>query len=272
MEAYVEEDNFNVWRSIDNCLGKLNQLLSHTDMGPLFHAYGRRLLAVIFSKVGWDPKPDEDHVETLLRSTLISRLARFKDEAVLAEAKRRFDAHVAGTAIIPADIRGVVYRAAALSSDQKMYNTLLKLYRNTDLSDEKDKLSKALASVTDAELIQATLEFALSDEVKNQDSVFVIACCSMTAIGRDFTWRFFQNKKECLKKRFSSWFLISRLVKCILENFASEEKALEIEAFFRQNTIPGVGRTVEQCLESIRLNAAWLARDTELIRHYLLKN
>lgn len=271
MEAYVEEDNYTVWNSLNSCLGKLNQLLSHTDLQPLLHVYGRRLLARIFSKLGWDPKPGESHLATLLRSTVIDRLARFKDPDILAEAKKRFDAHVAGTAIIPADIRGAIYLAAASVADRKLYDEFLKLYRNTDLQEEKNRLSTALAGVTKPELIQATLEFSLSDEVKSQDAVFVIIYCAITAIGRDLTWRFFENNKDAIRKRYSSGFLIARLVKCITENFATEEKALEIELFFSQNYFPGVERVVQQSLENIRLNAAWLSRDTEDVRQFLLK-
>lgn len=271
MEAYVEEDNYTVWNSINSCLGKLNQLLSHTDLQPLLHIYGRRLLARIFSKLGWDPKPDESHLATLLRSTVIDRLARFKDPEVLAEARRRFDAHVAGTAIIAADIRGAVYQATASVADRKLYDEFLKLYRNSDLQEEKNRLSAALAGVTNPELIQATLEFAVSDEVKSQDAVFVIIYCALTAVGRDLTWSFFKNNKDAVRKRYCSGFLIARLVKCITENFATEEKALEIELFFSQNYFPGVERVVQQSLENIRLNASWLARDTEDIRQYLLR-
>ncbi|XP_075533942.1 puromycin-sensitive aminopeptidase isoform X1 [Dermacentor variabilis] len=271
MEAYVEEDNYTVWNSINSCLGKLNQLLSHTDIQPLLHLYGRRLLASIFSKLGWDPKPDESHLATLLRSTVIDRLARFKDPDVLAEARKRLDAHIAGKAIIPADIRGAVYQAAASVADRKRYNEFLKLYRSTDLQEEKNRLSAALAGVTNQELIQATLEFALSDEVKSQDAVFVIIYCALTAVGRDLTWRFFENNKDAVRKRYGSGFLIARLVKCITENFATEEKALEIELFFSQNYFPGVERVVQQSLENIRLNAAWIARDSESVRQFLQK-
>ncbi|KAH7980868.1 hypothetical protein HPB49_019741 [Dermacentor silvarum] len=269
MKAYVEEDNYTVWNSINSCLGKLNQLLSHTDIQPLLHLYGRRLLASIFSKLGWDPKPDESHLATLLRSTVIDRLARFKDPDVLAEARKRLDAHIAGKAIIPADIRGAVYQAAASVADRKLYNEFLKLYRSTDLQEEKNRLSAALAGVTSPELIQATLEFALSDEVKSQDAVFVIIYCALTAVGRDLTWRFFENNKDAVRKRYGSGFLIARL--CITENFATEEKALEIELFFSQNYFPGVERVVQQSLENIRLNAAWIARDSDKVRQFLQK-
>lgn len=64
-------------------------------------------------------------------------------------------------------------------------------------------------------------------------------------------------------------FLLARLVKHLTENFASETKALEIEAYFSANAFPGAERTISQSVETVRLNAAWLERDLEAITGYL---
>jgi puromycin-sensitive aminopeptidase len=64
-------------------------------------------------------------------------------------------------------------------------------------------------------------------------------------------------------------FLLARLVKYTTENFASEEDAAQIEAFFRDHQSPGTERTLQQSCETIRLNAAWLQRDREAICEYL---
>lgn len=64
-------------------------------------------------------------------------------------------------------------------------------------------------------------------------------------------------------------FLLTRLIKYLIENFASEEKAREVEEFFKINIIPGCDRTVSQAVETIRLNAAWLDRDLEKLSKYL---
>lgn len=64
-------------------------------------------------------------------------------------------------------------------------------------------------------------------------------------------------------------FLLARLVKYLTENFASDERALEVEKFFQDNEFPGTERTVSQSVETIRLNAAWLKRDLPNITEYL---
>lgn len=61
---------------------------------------------------------------------------------------------------------------------------------------------------------------------------------------------------------------MARLVKYLTENFASEERAKEVEDYFKANTFPGTERTVSQSVETIRLNAAWLQRDLPSVTEY----
>lgn len=49
----------------------------------------------------------------------------------------------------------------------------------------------------------------------------------------------------------------------------TEEHAQDVEQFFKEHPTPGTDRTVLQSIESIRLNAAWLARDKDSMREYL---
>lgn len=61
----------------------------------------------------------------------------------------------------------------------------------------------------------------------------------------------------------------SRLVKYVCENFSTEEKAQEVEQFFKDHPYPGTERTVQQACESIRLNVEWLKRDYQDIKTFL---
>lgn len=94
----------------------------------------------------------------------------------------------------------------------------------------------------------------------------------MTKVGRELAWNFFKDNFKVLLERYQGGFLLTRLIKFSTENFASEDMALEIEKFFQENKSPGAERTVQQGVESVRLNAAWLARDSESIKAYLKSN
>ncbi|XP_012260332.2 puromycin-sensitive aminopeptidase isoform X1 [Athalia rosae] len=269
MHAFQAEDNYTVWSSIVNSLGKLGVLLSHVDYEDSFKAFGRSLMKDIGNKLGWDPKPNESHLDTLLRSLVLGRLAALNDQDTIEQAKKCFEAHVTGTKVLSADLRSPVYRAVLSAGGAETFATMLKLYREADLHEEKDRISRALGAIKDEGLLKRVLEFAMSDEVRAQDTVFVIMSVAMTYKGRILAWQFFKDNWKVLMDRYEGGFLLSRLVKFTTEDFATEESALEVEQFFADHPTPGTERTVQQSVETIRLNAAWLARDREAIKSYL---
>lgn len=89
IDAYRNENNYTVWSSIASSLSKLKSILSHTDLTVKFNAYGIHLFGPIAQQLGWDAKPNESHLDTLLRSLVLSRLISFNCEKTCEEAKRR---------------------------------------------------------------------------------------------------------------------------------------------------------------------------------------
>lgn len=94
----------------------------------------------------------------------------------------------------------------------------------------------------------------------------------MTRIGRELAWEFFKDNWQVIIDRYKGGYLLTRLVKYTTENFATEERALEVEQYFKVNKSPGTERTVQQSVETIRLNSAWLKRDLHAIKTYLDSN
>jgi puromycin-sensitive aminopeptidase len=271
IEAYRNENNYTVWSSISNCLMKLQALISHTDLEAQFDEYASRLFKPIAERLGWNATEGESHLDTLLRSLVLNRLVSFSCGTTSQEAKKRFEAHASGKSILPADLRSVCYKAILQTGDTDTYELMLKLYRATDLHEEKDRISRALGSIRDVDILKRVIEFAMSDEVRAQDSVFIIVAVALNPKGREMAWEFFKQNRQQLLDQYEGGFLLSRLVKHLTENFASEEKAREVEEFFKQYSFPGTERTVSQSVETIRLNTKWLNRDFQTIREFLLQ-
>ena len=269
MQAFQLEDNYTVWSSVINCLTKIGQLISHLEFEDSFKVFGRSLLQDVNARLGWDPKPNESHLDTLLRSRILGKMVSLEHEDTIEEAKKRFALHVSGKTILSADLRSAVYRAVLSVGDKETFETMLKLYRESDLHEEKDRILGALGAVKDETLLAKVLEFAMSEEVRAQDTIFGIISVTMSYKGRLLAWEFLKEKWDGLMERYEGGYLLSRLVKYIAENFATEEKALEIEQFFANRSKLGVERTVQQCVETVKLNAAWLNRDKDSIKEFL---
>lgn len=107
-------------------------------------------------------KPDEKHLNTLLRSLVLGCLAWLNDADTINEAKKRFAKHVETGTSLHADLRSACYKAVLRAGGIDEYNTLLKLYRSADLHEEKDRISRALGAAKDPELLKKALEFSVS--------------------------------------------------------------------------------------------------------------
>ncbi|XP_011692376.1 PREDICTED: puromycin-sensitive aminopeptidase isoform X2 [Wasmannia auropunctata] len=269
MQAFMHEDNYTVWSTIVNILSKIGILISHLDFEDSLKAFGRNLFRDINARLGWDPKPNESHLNTLLRSLVLGRMAALNDQDTIEEAKRRFELHVNGTTPLAADLRSPVYRAVLSVGDVNTYMTILNLYKETDLQEEKERILRALGATKDEDLLRKVLDFAMSEEVRAQDTVFAIMSVGLSYKGRLMAWNFFKEKWKTLLDRYEGGFLLARLVKFTTENFVTEEQAKDVESFFESHPTPGTERTVQQCVESIRLNAAWLSREKDSIKKYL---
>lgn len=64
---------------------------------------------------------------------------------------------------------------------------------------------------------------------------------------------------------------MSHLTSVSTQHFHSEEKATEIEEFFRKTPVPGAERTIQQSLEKVRLSAQILKRDYNQMRDFFEK-
>ncbi|KOB73217.1 putative Aminopeptidase N [Operophtera brumata] len=261
--------NFTVWSSISNCMSKLSALLAHTPLDKPLKNFGRKLYSNVTAKLGWDAQDKESHLDTLLRSLVLNKMISFEDADTIQEAKTRFSRHLSGQYSLAADLRSACYRAELSSADGETFERFLELYRAADLHEEKDRISRALGAVRDPALLKRVLDFAISDEVRAQDTVFVIVSVAISRHGRDLAWSFFKEHWQEFMNRYQGGFLLARLVKSTTENFASEPAAQEIEEFFRTHASPGTERSVQQALETVRLNAAWLRRDLASTTAYL---
>ncbi|KAF4012537.1 hypothetical protein G4228_002950 [Cervus hanglu yarkandensis] len=272
MEAFVNEPNYTVWSDLSCNLGILSTLLSHTDFYEEIQEFVKDVFSPIGERLGWDPKPGEGHLDALLRGLVLGKLGKAGHKATLEEARRRFKDHVEGKQILSADLRSPVYLTVLKHGDGTTLDIMLKLHKQADMQEEKNRIERVLGATLSPELIQKVLTFALSEEVRPQDTVSVIGgVAGGSKHGRKAAWKFIKDNWEELYNRYQGGFLISRLIKLSVEGFAVDKMAAEVKAFFESHPAPSAERTIQQCCENILLNAAWLKRDAESIHQYLLQ-
>jgi len=275
MGSFVNERNYVVLESINTNLSELASLFNHLPCFSQFKALRRKIFSRILAEVGWDKLEDENHTQSLLRNMLIGTLGKSDDQEVITKCLEMFSKHASGGGLIPADIRGSVYSTVIRGSTdtEKTYNELVSLFNKTDLHEERVRIQSVLGAAPSSALRSKTLDFAVSDKVRSNDTPFVIAAVSHSGWqGRGETWQFVKNNYPLWLERYTGGFLFKRLIGECCSSFSDTKMYEDIQEFFQTNKAPAAERTVQQCLESIKLRSDWLDRDGEAVAVWLEHN
>ncbi len=267
--AYRGETDATVWTDLSTNLRELEVLLADNPSLDQLRSFNKTVYENIVDRLGWEESSGEGHLDALLRTTVLARAGGLGNDAVLEEARDRFQRYLQDPASLRPDIRGVAYSLVALDADRDLYETLWDLEDKATLQEEKRRLLGAVSRLRDPGLLQETLERSLSDRVRAQDAPLVIISVAANRFGRDLAWDFVKDNWAEFDRRYGKGgFMIMRLVS-ITETFTTIERADEVEGFFQANPVAGAQRTVQQALESIRLNARWLELNSDPVSAWL---
>jgi puromycin-sensitive aminopeptidase len=276
--AYEHETELAVFSDLSSNLMHLYGAFANTTAKPGIEKAIQRAFGGIGTVLGWIPKADEKPLDGLLRAVALKTLAAVGHEPTVAEAKKLFAAYAAHklslapdagvAATLPVDLRSTVLYAAVKYGGAAEYAVARALYRLADSDEERIRLMHAMGATKNADLHKQTLDWSFTADVRNQDVYNVVGACA--ASNPQQTWQFVQDQWAEFDKRFGGGsFLLARMVQYATQGFATEEKALEIAAFFAAHPCPSAARTIDQSLETVRGKAAWISRDTAAVLNFL---
>lgn len=154
-----------IWSEIADALGTVNyHLKSQPATRQRFLAYSRGVLQPVFDRIGWSERPDDSAPVQLLRDNLIRTLAGMEDEAIIAEARRRFAAGPDDEQAMPPALRSLITAIVANKADAATWDTLHAMAKAEKTPLIKNELYGLLGIAEDKALGQRALELALTDE------------------------------------------------------------------------------------------------------------
>jgi puromycin-sensitive aminopeptidase len=261
------ETDYAVWNGMLDGVGNVMSIADGDLLDKLEH-FTAWLVKPRATKLGWEPKADESYFDALLRPRLLGPAGKCGDAETIKEAQRRFAER--GSSPIPGDLRGTVYQISARFGDEATYEQLLQMYKQTELQEEGRRILAALTSFKDQKLIMRTLDLALSQDVRSQDSVIVIMHATANRNGHELGWQFIQdNWPELVKRYGGGGHLLSYIPGAVGGAFNTHDKAAEVEDFFAKNPHPSIERSVKQATERINHKADWAERDGAKLSKFL---
>ncbi|KAM3611336.1 uncharacterized protein V6R79_016809 [Siganus canaliculatus] len=232
--------------------------------------YIQYLFGSLTDKQSWG---EEEMVSKLeLRSALLETACSLNNENCTEKAKALFQQYVEsnGTSRIPGDLQQAVFNVAAQSD--KDWTTLLDLYGRTTYDAEKRKMLLALASTQDPRRIVWILQTGLKDSViQTQELPLVISTVCKGFAGYLFAWDFVQENWDQLIEKFPvGSFAIQSIVKSVTSQFSTQAHLIQVQSFFSSLKERGSQmRSVQEALETIRLNQRWMDKNLPTLQKWL---
>mmetsp|Transcript_2671 Transcript_2671/g.10383 ORF Transcript_2671/g.10383 Transcript_2671/m.10383 type:complete len:883 (-) Transcript_2671:311-2959(-) len=273
LKGFDTEANDKVWSELSSVLDGLGKIVRQGLDDAVANAYVSfcaKIFGAAFAKVGWDTKEGDSDNEKKLRSTLIGSVAKYcyKDAAVAAEAKKRFQAFIAApndSSVLSADIRGAVLSIVMKAEGtDAVFDQLVAAHDIVTDGAVKINIYAAIGDAPTLALKKRALDWTLSENVRSQDLIYIPA--SMAVGGREgaeavFGW--IQSEYGQIYGRLgtTSMMLFSSVVRISGAGFVTADKAKEVEAFWKSRELyKMIQKALSQVIEGIMSNAGFVGR------------
>ncbi len=236
---------------MDSALGRVDaigsRIASDEDRVRL-DAVVRREYGPVYAALGGPRRHEsDDHAE--LRESLFEALGEARDPAVLAEAQALTRQLFSGQKPSDPMIVDAAVALAAARGDAAMYDRLLRVVHETKDPDFRAAALRALTWFEAPELVGRTLEYAVSDEMRSQDSWGLIAQLLSRRETQEQAWAFVKQHWGEIERR-STESSGARIVEAA-GAFCTVEKREEVASFFSTHPVESADRTLAKSLDRI---------------------
>jgi aminopeptidase N/puromycin-sensitive aminopeptidase len=226
-----------------------DQVASDEQESGALAVWIRRTLGPEYAKLG-PPAPNESRNTVELRARLFNLLAyRGKDPNILSQAREITDRYLSDPASVDPTLAQTALGVAAVNGDVVLFDHLQRVYETTGNPDIKIAALHALADFTNPELLQRALEYAVSDKVRNQDSVLQFTIAMQIAKNRDATWSFIKSHWDQVRAEFTpemGYYLVAST-----GSLCTADARDDVKAFFAAHPVRSADVAVKHSLERI---------------------
>ena len=260
VRLFGEETDPTVWAAVLGPFSLIERGLGD-EHRPALEAFVRRLVGPASERLGWTSRQGESEKTPTLRALLLERLGTVGgDPAVRQRAAELHEAYLQDRSAVDPDIVPSIIRITAEIGGEAEYHQFLDRYRNASTPQEEVRYLMALAAFGEEALLRRTLELAQS-EVRTQNAPFLInAALANRAHGAE-AWQWLTQRWQILLEKFPHN-SHARMVDSV-SLLATPELAGQIRAFLTDHPVAAGQKTVEQTLERLDVNVAFLQRERE---------
>ncbi len=234
-----------------------------------FETWVRSRFGPVLDRLGL-PGTGDDEQQQSRRAALLDLVGVWGGAPhVQKQARELAVAYIKEPSALPGTLVGAVLRVAAYGGDAVLYDQYVnRLKQVRSNPEEYYRFFAALPYFRDPALMKRTLAFALSPEVRTQDSGTLIAGVLAVPWGRDVAWTFVKQQWTALTARLGTFQGIPTIVQAT-SSFCSTKAAADVKTFFAKHPVESAERSVRQSIERIDSCAALDARQSQPLSQWL---
>jgi aminopeptidase N/puromycin-sensitive aminopeptidase len=238
---------------LEDVLGRLNfigEYLVRDNDRYSYQNWLRQYLTPILKDVGWEPKLGESDEQRMLRARVFNALGYdARDPEVLAWARRIADKALDNPGSVDRELARSAFRLAALTGDQTFYDKLLTGLKSAKSPEEYYMSLFTLPQFGDPKLLQRTLDYAISPDVRSQDALGLISSVMSNPAGEKLAWDFVLAHWDAVQKA-GGVFASAEVVRAT-DSFCDAHMRDQVVDFFAAHKIEAAERTYRQSIERI---------------------
>jgi aminopeptidase N len=233
-----------------NQLNFIGRYLVNDNDRETYRAWLRSELAPITRDVGWEPKSGESDSLKNMRANLLQVLGdSARDPEALAEARKLTELELQHPASVESGLAGAAFGLAALNGDSALYDNLMTAMKNAKTPEQYYLYFFTLSSFSDPQLLRRTLDYAISADVRSQDTLNLLGSVMGNPDGEKLAWDFVRTHWAEVEKAGGSF--ASAQVVSSTGSFCDAGLRDEVNDFFSAHKVAAAERSFGQAMERI---------------------
>ena len=267
------ETNEKVFNMAAGALAELRKFVDDDDGGK---AHLKRISGefarATFDELGWDETPGESDDDRERRVTALGLMIYSEDQAVLAEAKRRFDEISPDD--LPAETRPLIINANVRHFETpEMIDRLFTIYQNTPSADLQVDIALSLTSTKNPATTERILT-AIKDTniIRPQDASRWFAYLIRTRENRQIAWNWLKDNWTWVKDTFGGDKSYDTFIRYAASALLTRNELNDFIKFTTPlNTEPALTRTIDLGIREIAGRVVLIERDQTAVIDALSK-
>jgi aminopeptidase N len=248
---FGREQSRRVLEMMADRLAFVREYLTTESTRSRVEALTRGLFRVQFDQLGFAPQASDRQEQRELRAVVIGALGTTgEDPDVIARSRASLDRTLSGGGALDPTLADTIVRVASEHGDAKLYSSLKTASERATSPDERYRYLYALPAFRDPVLIDRSLEYSLSQQLRSQDTAIYFGQFFRNPVARPRAWAFAKAHWTELVPKITI-FGGDTTFTASLSSFCDTAARDDINAFFAEHPLVAATRTLAQTVEEV---------------------